>query len=80
MPFSYCAYIDPSGEHHVGHLDLDTEQIQPLSFVSGTRLWNLYEVIEAGENNITASQENSISLSDVKLLPPISERDILAVG
>ena len=72
--------IDSSGEHRVGHLDLDTEQIQPLSFVSGTRLSNLYEVIEAGENNITASQENSISLSDVKLLPPISERDILAVG
>ncbi|KAI7971731.1 hypothetical protein EIK77_002732 [Talaromyces pinophilus] len=80
MPFSYCAYIDPSGEHRIGHLDLDTEQIQPLAFVSGTRLSNLYEVIEAGENNIAASQEKSIALSDVQLLPPISGRDILAVG
>lgn len=80
MPFNYCAYIDPSGEHRIGHLDLNTEQIQPLSFVSGTRLSNLYEVIEAGENNITASQEINIPLSDVKLLSPISGRDILAVG
>ncbi|RAO68606.1 uncharacterized protein BHQ10_004618 [Talaromyces amestolkiae] len=80
MPFNYCAYIDPSREHRIGHLDLNTEQIQPLSFVSGTRLSNLYEVIEAGEKNIAASQENSIPLSDVKLLPPISGRDILAVG
>lgn len=80
MPFNYCAYIDPSGEHRIGHLDLNTEKIQPLSFVSGTRLSNLYEVIEAGDDNIVASQENIISLSDVRLLPPISGRDILAVG
>ncbi|EED17785.1 fumarylacetoacetate hydrolase, putative [Talaromyces stipitatus ATCC 10500] len=80
MPFNYCAYIDFSGEHRIGHLDLNSNKIQPLSLVSGTCLSNLYEVIEAGEINITISREDQISLSDVKLLPPISGRDILAVG
>ncbi|EEA24112.1 hypothetical protein TMatcc_007185 [Talaromyces marneffei ATCC 18224] len=80
MPFNYCAYIDPSGDHRIGYLDFNTEQIQPLSFVSGTRLSSLYEVIEAGESNIVASPESTIPISDAKLLPPISGRDVLAVG
>lgn len=79
--FNYCAYIDPgSGEDRIGHLDLQTEQIQSLSFTSGTRINSLYQVIEAGEANILPSREDPIALSQVKLLPTISGRDILAVG
>ncbi|KAL4937852.1 hypothetical protein BDV06DRAFT_232283 [Aspergillus oleicola] len=79
--FNYCAYTDPnSGEDRIGHLDLATSQIQPLSFTSGTRIGNLYQVIEAGEDNIASAREDAIALSAVKLLPTISGRDILAVG
>ncbi|KAL4930243.1 bifunctional fumarylacetoacetate hydrolase/alpha/beta hydrolase family protein [Aspergillus undulatus] len=79
--FNYAAYVDPSsGEDRIGHLDLETNQIQPLAFTSGTRIGNLYQVIEAGESNIVAAREASIDLASVKLLPTISGRDILAVG
>jgi hypothetical protein len=64
---NYCAYVDPgSGETRVGHLDL---QIQPLSFISGTRVENLYQIIEAGEDNAVSSRENPLPLSQVKLRP-----------
>ncbi len=53
--------------------------IQPLSFLSGTPLINLYQVIEIGESQIKQAGE-VIRLSSVELLPPISGRDILAVG
>ncbi|KAL4799453.1 hypothetical protein BDV19DRAFT_400723 [Aspergillus venezuelensis] len=79
--FNYCAYSDPnSGESRVGHLDLETQQIQPLAFTSGTRIGNLYQVIEAGETNIVSAREDAFPLSSVTLLPTISGRDILAVG
>ncbi|KAL2860164.1 hypothetical protein BJX68DRAFT_275560 [Aspergillus pseudodeflectus] len=79
--FNYCAYVDPSsGQDRIGHLDLPTETIQPLAFTSGTRIGNLYQVIEAGEANIVAAPEDPIPQSQIKLLPTISGRDILAVG
>ncbi|KAL2830445.1 hypothetical protein BJY01DRAFT_260890 [Aspergillus pseudoustus] len=79
--FNYCAYVDPSsGEDRIGHLDLQTETIQPLAFISGTRLGNLYQVIEAGEANVVSAREDPIPQSQVRLLPTISGRDILAVG
>ena len=78
---NYCAYVDPnSGEHRIGHFDLTTEQIHPLVFISGTRIFDLYQVIEAGEENIQLGRGDPISLSQVKLLPTVSGRDILAVG
>ncbi|KAH8665843.1 fumarylacetoacetate hydrolase-like protein [Tricladium varicosporioides] len=80
---NYVAYIsaDTPGQSRIGHLDLESSKIQPLTFVSGTPLTNLYEVIEAGESYIKPSEsEIPIPLSSVQLLPPISGRDILAVG
>ena len=53
--------------------------ITPLSYKSGTPLQSLYEVIEAGEHNVTVSGD-PISRSECKLLAPIYGRDILAVG
>jgi 2-keto-4-pentenoate hydratase/2-oxohepta-3-ene-1,7-dioic acid hydratase in catechol pathway/pimeloyl-ACP methyl ester carboxylesterase len=81
MVFNYCAYVDPAtGEDRIGHLDHQFSQIQPLSFTSGTRITNLYQVIEAGKANIVSARAEPLPLSSVKLLPTISGRDILAVG
>lgn len=77
---NYAAFSKQgSSKSCIGHLDLETETITELSFASGTPLQNLYEVIEAGEQNIVSTDEK-LKLSDVKLLPPISGRDVLAVG
>ena len=79
---NYAAYIDPTIQtSRIGHLDLGTSTITPLSFRSGAPLTNLYQVINAGEANIaTYPGQEILPLSSVKLLPPISDRDILAVG
>lgn len=63
----------------IGHLNWGDTTIQPLSFASGTPLENLYQVIQAGQENIKPAS-HSIPLSSVEILPPISGRDILAVG
>jgi hypothetical protein len=78
---NYVAYSDPErpAQSRIGSLDLDKSRIQPLAFASGTPLSDLYQVIEVGETNIRPSG-NIIPLSEVKLLPPINGRDILAVG
>jgi 2-keto-4-pentenoate hydratase/2-oxohepta-3-ene-1,7-dioic acid hydratase in catechol pathway len=77
---NYAAYVDSvTGLPRVGHFDLAQKLIQPLSFTSGTPVSNLYQIIEAGTSNISASGP-AIAASSVKLLPPISGRDVLAVG
>ncbi|EFQ32770.1 fumarylacetoacetate hydrolase [Colletotrichum graminicola] len=63
----------------IGHFDLERQTIQPLSFDSGTPVENLYQVIEAGAGRCIAAGP-VISVNDVKLLPPLSARDVLAVG
>ena len=78
---NHVAYLDPqaSSQSRIGHLDLETSSIQPLSFVSGAPLTSLYQVIEIGEAGIKPSGE-SIPLSAVQIQAPISGRDVLAVG
>jgi 2-keto-4-pentenoate hydratase/2-oxohepta-3-ene-1,7-dioic acid hydratase in catechol pathway len=78
---NYVAYRDPKalGQPRIGHLDLEKSTIQPLSFSSGTPISDLYQVIEIGESQIKPSGE-IIQLSSVQLLPPISGRDVMAVG
>ena len=78
---NYIAYktsLSPSPR--IGHLDVENETVTPLSYVSGTPLSSLYEVIEASESNITVSDADPVPLSSLILLPPISGRDVLAVG
>lgn len=77
---NYVAYQEPNGDSRIGHLDLKTSTITPLSFRSGTPLTDLYQVIAAGESGITAFGAQELPLSSVKHLPPISGRDVLAVG
>ncbi|KAL7906615.1 hypothetical protein GGI35DRAFT_458506 [Trichoderma velutinum] len=63
----------------IGHLDLQTGTVQPLQFLSGNPVENLFQVIEAGPQQIVASG-STIPLASAKLLAPLSGRDILAVG
>ena len=77
---NYAAYIlEGTRRPLIGHLNLDSQEITPLSHPSGTRVSNLYEVIEAGETSFVQAGE-PVARSKVKLLPPIYGRDILAVG
>jgi 2-keto-4-pentenoate hydratase/2-oxohepta-3-ene-1,7-dioic acid hydratase in catechol pathway len=78
---NYVAYRDPKslGRSRIGHLDIEKSTIRPLSFVSGTPISDLYQVIEIGESHVKPSGD-SFPLSSVQLLPPISGRDVLAVG
>ncbi|KAF2715261.1 hypothetical protein K504DRAFT_421851 [Pleomassaria siparia CBS 279.74] len=75
----YISFVDPiTGLPRIGNSD-DSGSIQPLSFVSGTPLTNLYQVIEAGEDNIRPDGD-TFPASSVKVLAPITGRDILCVG
>lgn len=77
---NHVAYELPGGTSpRIGHLDLDRKEIAVLSYSSGTPLSSLYEVIEAGQDGI-AETGDVLPLSSVKLLAPISGRDVLAVG
>ncbi|KAJ4356926.1 hypothetical protein N0V95_002940 [Ascochyta clinopodiicola] len=77
---NYIAYHDPqTQQERIGHYNFSGESIQPLSFKSGTPISNLYQVIEAGESNITSSG-SSIDLSKIRKLPPLAARDVLCVG
>ncbi|PYH88647.1 hypothetical protein BO71DRAFT_488604 [Aspergillus ellipticus CBS 707.79] len=77
---NYLAYLDPATGHpRLGHLDLDNATVQPLAFASGQPLDNLYQAIQVGEDGIVTFG-SSLPLSSVKLLPPVSGRDVLAVG
>ncbi|KAL2670549.1 hypothetical protein Neosp_014337 [[Neocosmospora] mangrovei] len=76
----YAAFShSETGLVRIGHYDIAKGTIQPLSFASGTPVTSLYEVIAAGVSRIIADGE-PVSAKDVKVLPPISGRDILAVG
>lgn len=77
---NYVAYHDPqTQEDRIGHYDLLEKTVQPLSFNSGTLISSLYQVIEAGESNITSSGQPTHS-SEVRFLPPLPSRDVLCVG
>jgi len=77
---NYVAYRCPaSAKARIGHLDSTNNVITPLNYASGTPLTSLYEVIEVGPQNLRLGGEQW-KVSEVKLLPPISGRDVLAVG
>lgn len=81
---NFVTYLpSPASQTRVGHLDLLTLNITPLSFPSGTYLTSLYQVIDAGKgiNFIPSSRFGElIPLSSVTVLPPLPGRDVLAVG
>ena len=76
---NYVAFLDSElAVPRIGHLDWKQATIQPLAFASGRALDNLYQVIST-EQEIQPSGD-PIPLNSVQILPPISGRDILAVG
>ncbi|KIW87099.1 uncharacterized protein Z519_12210 [Cladophialophora bantiana CBS 173.52] len=77
-PTNFVAYTDSTGRSRIGHLDLEGHSITPLSMPSGAPLRTLYEVIELAEGPV--ADEALIPLESTTLLPPLSGRDILAVG
>ncbi|KAH7066418.1 fumarylacetoacetate hydrolase-like protein [Paraphoma chrysanthemicola] len=79
---NYVSYRDAeTGRERVGHYDLEKKTIQPLAFVSGTPIDNLYQVIQAGEANVISDgTSESLPVSSTKILPPFTGRDILCVG
>lgn len=77
---NYIAFVHPDlVVPRIGHLNWDDATVRPLSFASGTPLDNLYQVIQAGHENIKPTG-HPIPLDSVQILSPISGRDILAVG
>ncbi|KAK2039335.1 hypothetical protein LZ31DRAFT_606633 [Colletotrichum somersetense] len=77
---NYVSFQRPRGSApRIGHYDLEAKTIQPLSFVSGTPLRTIYEVIEAGEERIAAYGE-PVPADSVKILAPVTGRDVLCVG
>lgn len=81
---NFVAYLPSStSQPRVGNLDFSTGDITPLSFSSGTHVTSLYQVINAGRdtNFIPSSRRGGeLPISSVTLLPPLSGRDVLAVG
>lgn len=78
---NYIAYVNPeTGFDQIGHFDIERKVIQPLSFLSGTPVKNLYQVIEAGSPDKLVAAASPIPADSVKILPTISGRDVLAVG
>ncbi|PQE05250.1 Fumarylacetoacetate hydrolase protein [Rutstroemia sp. NJR-2017a BVV2] len=78
---NYIAYLDTQDPPtpRIGHLDLETSTIQPLSFLSGAPLTNLYQVIPLHPSQIIPTG-SPIPLSLTTLLPPLPSRDVLAIG
>ncbi|KAG8160887.1 hypothetical protein KVR01_009151 [Diaporthe batatas] len=78
---NYVAFLHPeTGREQIGHLDLDSNTIQPLSFGSGTPVRDLYQVVEAGSPDKINAIGSPLPVSSVRILPPVSGRDVLAVG
>ena len=75
---NFVAYEDSQGRAKIGHLNLNEGKINPMAMASGAPVNNLYQIIEL-QNDVVPAGE-AIPLDSVKLLPPISGRDILCVG
>lgn len=75
---NYVTYLDEQGKQRVGHLNLDNLRVAPLFMPSGAPVSSLYQVIEL--KNEVAPVGEPIPLEEVRILPPFSDRDILAVG
>ncbi|KAK9458757.1 fumarylacetoacetate hydrolase [Lipomyces oligophaga] len=80
--YNFVAYTDAIGRSKVGHLELDSNTIIPLSFASGTAVSSVYEIIETNStfSLVPSTFESRIPLDLVNLSAPFTGRDILAVG
>lgn len=77
---NYVAYEDGLGRPRIGHLNQDNKTITPLCMPSGAPVNNLYEVIELNTTLTASGDPIPLQSEVIRILPPISGRDILAVG
>ncbi|KAJ0373917.1 hypothetical protein COL922a_014251, partial [Colletotrichum nupharicola] len=78
--FNYVAFEDELARPHIGHLDLASQTIQPLTMASGSPLTKLNEVIELEDDVVWDPLAEPVPVGHVKLLPPLADRDVLCVG
>lgn len=75
---NFIAYQDSTKGPRIGHLDFESNLITPLSMPSGAPISTLYEVIDLDNDVVVGG--SSIPLQATTILPPLTGRDILAVG
>ncbi|KAJ5219934.1 hypothetical protein N7468_009138 [Penicillium chermesinum] len=77
---NYLSFREPElGVPRIGHVDWESRTVQPLALASGFPLQTLYQVIAVESAGIKPVGE-PLKLDAVEILPPITGRDILAVG
>ncbi|KAI1615973.1 putative fumarylacetoacetate hydrolase [Exophiala viscosa] len=81
QPRNFISYAlkDGTKRTRVGHLRQEDDMIRELSFASGTPVERLEQILGIPLAEITSSEE-VIPKSSVQILPPITGRDVLAVG
>ena len=75
---NFVSFEDSQGRARIGYLNLDEGTICPMLMASGAPITNLYQAIEL-ENDVVPGAE-IVALDSVRLLPPLSSRDVLCVG
>lgn len=75
---NYVSYLDGQQRPRIGHLDLDSSMVTPLTMLSGAPVSSLYQLIEL-ENAVIPSG-SPVALAELTILAPLNDRDILAVG
>ncbi|KAL9097298.1 MAG: hypothetical protein Q9165_000725 [Trypethelium subeluteriae] len=63
----------------IGHLDHASNKITPLAFSSGTPISNIHEVFAVDYSSLRPAGD-TLTKGTIKLLAPVSGRDVLAVG
>ncbi|KAK5454984.1 hypothetical protein LTS15_005704 [Exophiala xenobiotica] len=80
-PRNFISYAlkDGTKRTRVGHLNLQDDTITALAFASGTLVERLDQILGTSLTDLKLSEE-VISKSSVDILPPITGKDVLAVG
>lgn len=78
---SYALFSPKVGPERtfVGRLNEGLTFVTPLAHTSGTPLESLYELLETDYKTLSHAS-TPVSMEHIKLLPPFSQRDVLAVG
>lgn len=71
---------DGTGRTRVGHLDQENNTVTPLAFASGTLVTDLFQIIEAGEDDLIPGGKPFPLSDSLEILAPLRGRDVLAIG
>lgn len=80
-PRNFISYrlSDGTNRTRVGHLDAENDAIYPVAFASGTPVERLEQILNVAASSLKLEDE-TISKSSVEILPPVTGRDVIAVG